>query len=44
MRCCIATIHEHEGPDDEGTTLHCKWCNEEIEVKDGVWRWKWNRP
>ena len=39
MRCCIATLAEHRGSEDEGTVLACNYCSDSMRVRDGAWEW-----
>lgn len=41
MRCCMKTIIEYAGPEDEGTVLPCRWCSSSAIVRGG--HWEWNR-
>jgi hypothetical protein len=42
MRCCIATLNDYEGPDEEGTVVPCRHCSSSVIFRDGAW--EWNRP
>jgi hypothetical protein len=39
MRCCIATLDEAIVTENEGDTLHCRWCKSQLRVRDGAWEW-----
>ena len=39
MRCCIATLADHEGDESDGTKLECKYCGNPMHVVDGCWAW-----
>ena len=40
MRCCLETLAEYEGPEDEGTELTCRYEHiVRMVVRDGVWQW-----
>ena len=42
MRCCIETLADYHGADNEGTVLACNWCSDSMRVRDGAW--EWNSP
>jgi hypothetical protein len=39
MRCCILTLSQYDGPEDEGTILACRYCHDRLRVRDGAWEW-----
>ena len=40
-RCCVKTLEEYIGNEDEGTIIKCQYCREgQMWVHLGVWKWK----
>jgi len=42
MRCCILSIEEYAGPEEEDTTIPCNYHKEPkptAVIKDGAWHW-----
>ena len=33
MRCCIATLDEAIVTENEGDTLHCRWCKSQLSTR-----------
>ena len=44
FRCCVQSIHDDDGPDEIGRTLHCTWCDAPLVVVEHRGRpmWAWD--
>jgi len=39
MQCCMATLDEALLTENEGDTLHCRYCTSQMRVRNGAWEW-----
>lgn len=46
MRCCLLTLQQYQGPEEEGSTVACAYEKPTelseatvMVVQDGIWRW-----
>ena len=43
LRCCILSLQEYTGPEEEGQTLVCTYCRAPLILRGDRWHWDMDR-